>query len=64
MAGPIESLLLRPREVARMLQLDDNAVYGMLDSGELGFIPRGKNRRMVPRREVEAWIERNITRAG
>jgi excisionase family DNA binding protein len=50
--------LMRVPEVARFLGLSRSTVYGLMDSGDMGYIKIGKSRR-VHRSELFRLIERH-----
>jgi excisionase family DNA binding protein len=52
---PVEPLLVRVEEAARMLSLSRSTIYEMLDSGELPSVRRGVARR-IPMTALRAWV--------
>lgn len=56
---PIEPLLVRVEEAARILSLSRSTIYEMLDSGELPSVRRGVARR-IPVTALHAWIARQL----
>jgi excisionase family DNA binding protein len=56
---PIEPLLVRVEEAARILSLSRSTIYEMLDSGELPSVRRGAARR-IPISALHAWIARQL----
>lgn len=52
------ALLLRVKEVIALLNMGRGTVYSMVASGELPTVRHGRSVR-VPKRALEAWIERN-----
>lgn len=56
---PIEPLLVRVEEAARILSLSRSTIYEMLDSGELASVRRGAARR-IPVAALHAWIARQL----
>ncbi len=58
-AMPVEPLLVRVEEAARMLSLSRSTIYEMLDSGELPSVRRGTARR-IPVTALRAWVARQI----
>lgn len=59
MTGQMMPLLLTPAEAARALHVARSTVYVMLARGELHRIKVGGATR-IARREIEAWIARQI----
>jgi len=55
-----QSLLLRPRAAARELGLGREAVYQLIREGRLRCVRVGR-RLLVPRTELEAFVEREAT---
>jgi excisionase family DNA binding protein len=58
-ASPIEPLLVRIEEAARILCLSRSTIYEMLDCGELPSVRRGTARR-IPIAALRAWVEQQI----
>lgn len=56
-----EPLLLRPREVARMLGVCLNQVYNLAEQGELPSIRIGKSVR-IPAAGLREWLKEKMTR--
>lgn len=56
---PVELLLVRVEEAARMLSLSRSTIYEMLDAGELPSVRRGTARR-IPVAALRMWVERQI----
>jgi excisionase family DNA binding protein len=52
---PIEPLLVRVEEAARMLSLSRSTIYEMMDAGELPSVRRGTARR-IPVIALRAWV--------
>ncbi len=63
MTGPIEKLLLRPREVAEAIGLGRSTVYALIRSGEIPSVRVGASHRAVrvPVDDLRAWIARSVT---
>jgi excisionase family DNA binding protein len=57
---PIEPLLIRVEEAARMLSLSRSTIYEMLDAGELPSVRRGVARR-IPLAALRAWVAERTT---
>ena len=53
---PIEPLLVRVEEAARLLSLSRSTIYEMLDRGELPSIRCGAARR-IPLAALRTWVE-------
>jgi excisionase family DNA binding protein len=53
----MDKLLLRPIEAAELLGLGRAKTYELIRNGTLPSVRLGKSVR-VPRRELEAWVER------
>lgn len=60
---PIEPLLVRVEEAARLLSLSRSTIYEMLDSGELPSVRRGTARR-IPLAALRAWVAQQVERAA
>lgn len=58
-AAPIEPLLVRVEEAARILCLSRSTIYEMLDRGELPSVRCGTARR-IPIAALRAWVERQM----
>lgn len=56
---PIEPLLVRVEEAARILSLSRSTIYEMMDSGELASVRRGAARR-IPLAALRAWVEQQV----
>jgi excisionase family DNA binding protein len=56
---PIEPLLVRVEEAARLLSLSRSTIYELLDCGELPSVRCGAARR-IPLAALRAWVERQI----
>ncbi len=56
---PIEPLLVRVEEAARILSLSRSTIYEMLESGELPSVRRGTARR-IPITALHEWIARQL----
>lgn len=54
--------LLRPEDVSREYRIGLTRLYRMIRAREIGFIPIGRKKTLIPRREVEAWIDRSTVR--
>lgn len=54
---PIEPLLVRVEEAARLLSLSRSTLYEMMDAGELPSVRRGTARR-IPVAALREWIAR------
>lgn len=50
--------LLRPIEVSREYHIGIVRLQRMIRAREIGYVPVGKVKKLIPRREVHAWIER------
>jgi excisionase family DNA binding protein len=57
---PVEPLLIRVEEAARMLSLSRSTIYEMLDAGELPSVRRGVARR-IPLAALRAWVAERTT---
>jgi len=55
-----EPLLLRPREVARMLGICLNQVYNLAEQGQLPSIRIGKSVR-IPAAGLREWLKEKMT---
>jgi excisionase family DNA binding protein len=53
---PIEPLLVRVEEAARLLSLSRSTIYEMLDRNELPSVRCGAARR-IPLSALRAWVE-------
>jgi excisionase family DNA binding protein len=53
---PVEPLLVRVEEAARMLSLSRSTIYEMMDAGELPSVRRGTARR-IPVAALRAWVD-------
>jgi excisionase family DNA binding protein len=51
----LDDVLLRPREVARLLGLSRSGIYRMITRGELPHVRLGRSVR-VPQRAFKAWL--------
>ena len=58
---PLEPLLVRVEEAARLLSLARSTVYEMLDAGAIPSVRWGTARR-IPVDALRTWIEQNTTR--
>jgi excisionase family DNA binding protein len=56
---PLEPLLVRVEEAARLLSLSRSAVYELLDRGELPSVRYGAARR-IPLAGLREWISRQL----
>lgn len=56
---PVEPLLVRVEEAARILSLSRSMIYEMLDSGELPSVRRGAARR-IPVAALRAWVALHV----
>jgi putative molybdopterin biosynthesis protein len=57
--NPIQSLrLLKPQEVAGLLNVSRSFAYLLLQTGEIPVVRLGKSRRVKPQ-DLEEYIERN-----
>ena len=54
--------LLRPIEVSREYHIGITRLKRMIRAREIGYVPIGERKRLIPRREVEAWIARSTVR--
>ncbi|WP_216361427.1 helix-turn-helix domain-containing protein [Candidatus Chloroploca asiatica] len=54
---PLEPLLVRVEEAARILSLSRSTIYEMMDAGELPSVRRGTARR-IPVAALRAWVAR------
>lgn len=59
---PVEPLLVRVEEAARILSLSRSTIYEMLDAGELPSVRRGAARR-IPVAALREWVTRQIATA-
>jgi excisionase family DNA binding protein len=57
---PIEPLLVRVEEAARLLSLSRSTIYEMLDRNELPSVRCGAARR-IPLAALRAWVEQHIS---
>ncbi len=57
---PVEPLLVRVEEAARILSLSRSTIYEMLDAGELPSVRRGAARR-IPVAALRAWVAHQST---
>ena len=57
--GTSDQLLLRVEEAARLLNISRSHLYDELNAGMIPLVYIGAARR-VPRRALEAWIERQV----
>ena len=57
---PIEPLLVRVEEDARLLSLSRSTIYEMLDRNELPSVRCGAARR-IPLAALRAWVEQHMT---
>lgn len=53
----LEPLSYRPKDLSKALGISLNYAYRLIASGELGAIRTGR-RILVPKKEAEAWLER------
>lgn len=53
--SPVEPLLVRVEEAARILSLSRSTIYEMMDAGELPSVRRGAARR-IPVAALRAWV--------
>lgn len=58
-AAPVEPLLVRVEEAARLLCLSRSTIYEMLESGEIPSVRRGAARR-IPLAALRAWVEQQL----
>jgi len=58
------ALLLTVSGVAALLGYGRWTIREMLLSGELGFIPRGRIHKRIPRAEVDRWIKEKTVHGG
>jgi hypothetical protein len=54
--------LLRPFEVSREYHIGLTRLYCMMRANEIGYVPIGVRRKLIPRREVAAWIARTTVK--
>jgi excisionase family DNA binding protein len=59
---PVEPLLVRVEEAARILSLSRSTIYEMMDAGELPSVRRGTARR-IPVAALREWVTRQIATA-
>jgi excisionase family DNA binding protein len=59
LAVPIEPLLVRVDEAARILCLSRSTIYEMLDSGELPSVRCGAARR-IPLAALREWVAKHL----
>lgn len=57
---PMEPLLVRVEEAARILSLSRSTIYEMMDAGELPSVRRGSARR-IPVASLREWVARQMT---
>ena len=57
--APIEPLLVRVEEAARILSLSRSTIYEMMDNGELPSVRWGAARR-IPMAALRAWVEHRV----
>lgn len=58
-----ERVFVSPEDAGRALGISRTAVYELLAQGELASIRHGK-RRLITRRSLEEWAERQLAAAG
>jgi excisionase family DNA binding protein len=63
LAAPIEPLLVRVEEAARILSLSRSTIYEMLERGELPSVRCGAARR-IPMATLRAWVEQQTETAA
>jgi excisionase family DNA binding protein len=63
LAVPIEPLLVRVEEAARILSLSRSTIYEMLERGELPSVRYGAARR-IPIAALRAWVEQQTETAA
>jgi excisionase family DNA binding protein len=56
---PVEPLLVRVEEAARILSLSRSTIYETMDAGELPSVRRGTARR-IPLAALREWVARQI----
>lgn len=54
--------LLRPLEVSREYHIGINRLKRMIRANEIGYVPIGVRKKLIPRREVQAWIARTTVK--
>ena len=54
--------LLRPEDVSREYRIGLTRLYRMIHAREIGYVPIGRKKTLIPRREVDAWITRNAVK--
>jgi excisionase family DNA binding protein len=59
-ASPVEPLLVRVEEAARILSLSRSTIYEMMDAGELPSVRRGAARR-IPVAALRAWVDQQVS---
>ena len=57
---PMESLLLKPEEVAQVLKLGRTRTFQLMSSGELPVVRIGRSVR-VPKDQLEQWVRSRTT---
>lgn len=56
---PVEPLLVRVEEAARILSLSRSTIYEMMDAGELPSVRHGMARR-IPVAALREWVQQQI----
>lgn len=62
-SAPAEKLLYRVEEAAELLSLSRTAVFGLINSGDLGAVKVG-GRRRIPRRSIEDYVSHLLNDPG
>lgn len=50
-------------DVAELTGLSKDKVYTLIRQGEIEYIPIGERRKIVPRRALKEWMEKETTKA-
>jgi len=56
-SAPVQNELLRPKDAAAILAISLRSLYGLMQSGQIGFV-RVLSDRRIPRAELLRFIER------
>lgn len=58
-----DAIFLSPERAAEILRISRSAMFELIRAGEIASIRHGK-RRLIARRSVEDWAERQLAAAG